>query len=109
LINKKKKWHGLGEDKLVDLFPYFSLLVQKYKEKMFGKRPGWERDLMKDGKVESKSMIETKGRTVTSAGQFFVLLQKITPSSQVVVLQDLFDISKIKVYIHFLEELGREI
>jgi hypothetical protein len=45
---------------------------------------------------------------VTSAGQFFLLLQKITPSSQSVVLTDLFDISKIKVYIQFLEELGRE-
>jgi hypothetical protein len=34
-------------------------------------------------------MIETKGRMVTSAGQFFLLLQKITPSTQEVVLQDL--------------------
>jgi hypothetical protein len=65
----------------------------------------FERDLMKDGKVESKSMIETKGRMVTSAGQFFLLLQKIT---QEVVLQDLFDCEKIRVYIQFLEELGRE-
>jgi hypothetical protein len=108
LINKKKKWYGLGEEELVKLFPCFSLLVEKYKEKMFGKRSKWERDLMKDGKVESKSLVETKGRMVTSAGQFFLLLQKIAPSSQVVVLTDLFDISKIKVYIQFLEELGRE-
>jgi hypothetical protein len=107
LIKQKKKWYGLGEDKLVELFPCFSLLVQKYNEKMFGKRSKWERDLMKDGKVESKSMIETKGRMVTSAGQFFLLLQKITSTSEV-VLQDLFDCEKIRVYIQFLEELGRE-
>jgi len=64
--------------------------------------------LMKEGKVESKSMIETKGRIVTSAGQFFLLLQKISSSTQEVVLQDLFDTEKIRVYIQFLEELGRE-
>jgi hypothetical protein len=27
LITKKKKWYGLGEEKLVKLFPCFSLLV----------------------------------------------------------------------------------
>jgi hypothetical protein len=49
------KWYGLGEDKLVELFPCFSLLVQKYNDKMCGKRSKWERDLIKDGKVESKA------------------------------------------------------
>ena len=63
---------------------------------------------MKDGKVESKSMVETKGRLATSAGQFYLLLQKITPSNQPVVLEDLFKIEKIKIYIQFMEELGRE-
>jgi hypothetical protein len=43
LANKKKKWYGLGEEDLVKLFPCFSLLVEKYKEKMFGKRSKWER------------------------------------------------------------------
>src|SRR5688572_29478473 len=67
----------LGEEKLVEIFPCFTLLVEKYNQKMFAKRSKWERDLMKDGKVESKSMIETKGRMVTSAGQFFYCCKRL--------------------------------
>jgi hypothetical protein len=77
LISQKKKWYGLGEDKLMELFPCFSLLVEKYNDKMFAKRSKWERDLMKDGKLESMSMIETKGRMVTSAGQFFYCCKRL--------------------------------
>ena len=109
LVKKKKKWFGLGEEKLVEMFPCFSLLVKKYKEKMFEKRSKWERDLMKDGKVESKSLVETKGRMMTSAGQFFLLLKEIKPKEDGdVEIIELFDNSKIKVFIRFLEELGRE-
>ena len=109
LVKKKKKWFGLGEEKLVEMFPCFSLLVEKYKENMFEKRSKWERDLMKDGKVESKSLVETKGRMVTSAGQFFLLLKEIKPKEDGdVEIIELFDNSKIKVFTRFLEELGRE-
>jgi hypothetical protein len=109
LVKKKKKWFGLGEEKLVELFPCFSLLVQKYYDKMLGKRSKQERDLIKEGKVESKSLVETKGRIVTSAGQFFLLLQQIKPQEKdSVEITELFDTSKIKVFIQFLEELGRE-
>jgi hypothetical protein len=62
---------------LMELFPCFSLLVEKYNDKMFAKRSKWERDLMKDGNLESMSMIETKGRMVTSAGQFFYCCKRL--------------------------------
>ena len=88
----------MGEKKLVSLFPCFSLLIEQYNEKIFAKRSKLERNLIQDGKVESKSMIETKGRMVTSAGQFFLLLQKISPNGTI-RLEDLFEIEKIKVYI----------
>jgi hypothetical protein len=107
-IKEKRKWFGLGEDRLIQMFPCFSLLIEKYYEKMLHKRSQWERDLMREGKVESKSLIETKGRMVTSAGQYFLLLQHIQLNRDGVEIIELFDVSKIKVYIQFLEELGRE-
>jgi hypothetical protein len=60
LINKKKKWYGLGEEGLVKLFPCFSLLVEKYKEKMFGKRSKWERDLMKGKRWRARVWLKPK-------------------------------------------------
>jgi len=106
-ISKKKNWKSMGEKKLVELFPCFSVLIEQYNEKIISKRSKLERNLIQEGKVESKSLIETKGRMVTSAGQFFLLLQKIT-SNDKVVLEDLFNIEKIRVYIKFMEDLGRE-
>ena len=52
-------------------------LLEQYNEKIYSKRSKQERDLIKENQVEGKSMVETKGRIVTSAGQFYLLLQKI--------------------------------
>jgi len=102
-VSKKKNWKSMGEKKLVELFPCFSVLIEQYNEKIISKRSKLERELIQEGKVESKSLVETKGRMVTSAGQFFLLLQKISQNGKV-VLEDLFDAEKIK----FMEDLGRE-
>jgi len=111
LVKQNGRWYGLGEKKLVALFPCFSLLLKEYDEKILAKRSKWERDLMKENKVEWRSLTETKGRVVTSAGQFFLLLQQIKPKDKkndVVDITELFDTSKIKIYIQFLEELNKE-
>ena len=88
-VSKKSNWKSMGEKKLVALFPCFSVLIEQYNEKIFAKRSKLERDLIQEEKVESKSLVETKGRMVTSAGQFFLLLQKISPNGEI-VLEDLF-------------------
>ena len=145
-----RKWNSLGEQELTKLFPCFTILLEQYNEKIYSKRNKQERDLIKEGRVEGRSMAETKGRIVTSAGQFYLLLQKInivpddgslgiengddvgsgeirangggdgenanlattttalTKNNDNVHLEDLFDTEKIKVYIRFLEDLGKE-
>ena len=108
-IMKKKKWYGLGEDKLIEFFPCFKILISNYNKKIFGKRSKEERELIEEEVIEGKSMIETKGRIVTCSGQLFLLLQNITfPSDLPITLQDLFNIEKIKIYIQFMEDLKRE-
>jgi hypothetical protein len=110
VTKQKGRWYGLGEEKLVELFPCFALLFKEYDEKILAKRSKWERDLMKEGKVEWRSLTETKGRVVTSAGQLFLLLQQIKPQKEErsVDITELFDPAKIKVYIQFMDELEKE-
>ena len=43
-VMKKKKWYGLGEEKLIALFPCFTILIENYCKKIFGKRSKEERE-----------------------------------------------------------------
>ena len=108
-IMKKKKWYGLGEEKLIALFPCFTILIENYCKKIFGKRSKEERELIEQEVIESDTMIESKGRIITCSGQYFILLQNISFSFDLpVTLEDLFNIEKIKIYIQFMEDLKRE-
>ena len=85
--SSSRKWNSLGEKQLTKIFPCFTILLEQYNEKIYSKRSKQERerererDLIKEGFVEGKSIVETKGRIVTSAGQFYLLLQKIIVTS----------------------------
>src|SRR5690348_3394345 len=61
-------------------------------------------------KWSRRVLLKPKGRMVTSAGQHFLLLQqiKVKEENSSVEIIELFDTSKIKVFIQFLEDLGRE-
>ena len=107
---RKSQWSGWNESKLTLHFPCLSLLVEKYKEDVWAKRTRVERDLMESGRVESKSLTQTKGRILTITGQFFGLMEMIDSTSpkDSFKIEDLFSLKRIRVYLKFLEDLERE-
>jgi hypothetical protein len=88
-------------------FPCLSLFVGKYKEDVWAKRTKVERDLMGSGRVESKSLTQTKGRIITTTGQFFALMEMIL-SNESFKIEDIFSLKRVQVYLKFLEDLSRE-
>jgi ribosomal protein L40E len=93
---RKSKWSGWKEDKLVLHFPCLSLFVSQYKEDVLSKRNQEERQLLENGKVEFKSLIQTKGRIITITGQFFGLMEAILSSNESFKIEDLFSLKRIR-------------
>jgi ribosomal protein L40E len=104
---KKSQWSGWNENKLILHFPCLSLFVEKYKEDVWAKRTKVERDLMGSGRVESKSLTQTKGRIITITGQFFALMEMKLPNESFEI-EDIFSLKRVRMYLKFLEDLSRE-